>query len=54
MYGGLCALAEFDRDELKRQVIDESCSFRHFLELCPSVREIVADFYCSRYPSCLR
>ena len=54
MYGGLCALAEFDRTELKQWVIDEGCSFRQYLELCPDVREIVGDFYCSRYPSCLK
>jgi COP9 signalosome complex subunit 1 len=54
VYGGLCALAEFDRSELKQFVIDEGCSFRQYLELCPDVREIVGDFYCSRYPSCLK
>ena len=54
VYGGLCALAEFDRADLKQLVIDEGCTFRQYLELCPEVREMVADFYCSRYPSCLK
>ena len=54
VYGGLCALAEFDRADLKQLVIDEGCSFRQYLELSPEMREMVADFYCSRYPSCLR
>ncbi|XP_042511675.1 COP9 signalosome complex subunit 1-like, partial [Macadamia integrifolia] len=51
-YGGLCALASFDRTELKNKVID-NVSFRNFLELVPEVRELVNDFYSSRYASCL-
>lgn len=53
LLGGLCALAAFDRDELRQHVIDESCSFRHFLELLPAMREMVGDFFGSRYSSCL-
>lgn len=51
-YGGLCALASFDRMELKNKVID-NISFRNFLELVPEVRELINDFYTSRYASCL-
>lgn len=51
-YGGLCALASFDRTELKNKVLD-NISFRNFLELVPEVRELVNDFYASRYASCL-
>ncbi|XP_057826657.2 COP9 signalosome complex subunit 1 [Cryptomeria japonica] len=51
-YGALCALASFDRSELKNKVIDNS-NFRNFLELVPEVRELVHDFYSSRYASCL-
>ncbi|XP_047337419.1 COP9 signalosome complex subunit 1-like [Impatiens glandulifera] len=51
-YGGLCALATFDRMELKTKVIDNS-NFRNFLELVPEVRELIQDFYSSRYASCL-
>ncbi|KAK9103396.1 hypothetical protein Sjap_020650 [Stephania japonica] len=51
-YGGLCALASFDRTELKNKVID-NVNFRKFLELVPEVREIINDFYSSRYASCL-
>ncbi|KAL0913127.1 hypothetical protein M5K25_016561 [Dendrobium thyrsiflorum] len=43
-YGGLCALASFDRTELKNKVID-NISFRNFLELVPEVRELINDFY---------
>jgi COP9 signalosome complex subunit 1 len=51
-YGGLCALASFDRAELKSKVID-NINFRNFLELVPEVRELIHDFYASRYASCL-
>ncbi|CAL1379373.1 unnamed protein product [Linum trigynum] len=51
-YGGLCALASFDRTELKSKVID-NLNFRNFLELVPEVRELINDFYSSRYASCL-
>lgn len=52
MYGGLCALATFDRTELKNKVIDNTV-FRNFLELVPEVRELINDFYSSRYALCL-
>ncbi|KAK2361517.1 COP9 signalosome complex subunit [Trifolium repens] len=52
MYGGLCALATFDRAELKNKVIDNTV-FRNFLELVPEVRELINDFYSSRYALCL-
>ncbi|XP_031476790.1 COP9 signalosome complex subunit 1 [Nymphaea colorata] len=51
-YGGLCALACFDRTELKNKVID-NINFRNFLELVPEIRELIHDFYASRYASCL-
>lgn len=38
-YGGLCALATFDRAELQKQVIASS-SFKLFLELDPALREV--------------
>jgi COP9 signalosome complex subunit 1 len=53
IYGGLCALATFDRSELKKRVIDNAV-FRTFLELTPEVRELINDFYASNYASCLR
>ncbi|KAL6981884.1 COP9/signalosome complex subunit Csn1 [Sarracenia purpurea var. burkii] len=51
-YGGLCALASFDRTELKNKVID-NFNFRNFLELVSEVRELIHDFYSSHYASCL-
>jgi len=53
IYGGLCALASFDRSELKKKVIDNP-TFRNFLELVPEIRELINDFYESRYASCLK
>ncbi|XP_030387154.1 COP9 signalosome complex subunit 1b [Scaptodrosophila lebanonensis] len=52
VYGGLCALATFDRQELKRLVIG-STSFKLFLELEPQLRDIIFKFYESKYASCL-
>ncbi|GLH09029.1 hypothetical protein R5R35_012537 [Gryllus longicercus] len=52
MYGGLCALATFDRHELQKNVIFSS-SFKLFLELEPQLRDIIFKFYESKYASCL-
>ncbi|KAL0044872.1 hypothetical protein WJX82_000746 [Trebouxia sp. C0006] len=52
VYGGLCALASFDRHELRNHVIN-NVSFRDYMEVNPEVRELVNDFYGSRYASCL-
>ncbi|XP_011202927.1 COP9 signalosome complex subunit 1b [Bactrocera dorsalis] len=53
MYGGLCALATFDRQELQKNVISSS-SFKLFLELEPQLRDIIFKFYESKYASCLK
>ncbi|XP_077864097.1 COP9 signalosome complex subunit 1-like [Saccoglossus kowalevskii] len=53
MYGGLCALASFDRQELQKNVISSS-SFKLFLELEPQLRDIIFKFYESKYASCLK
>lgn len=53
MYGGLCALATFDRAELQKNVIFSS-SFKLFLELEPQLRDIIFKFYESKYASCLK
>ncbi|KAM6552608.1 hypothetical protein CsatB_013370 [Cannabis sativa] len=53
IYGGLCALASFDRTELKAFNFSslgtklDNLNFRNFLELVPEVRELINDF-CSR------
>eukprot|EP01115_Flamella_aegyptia_P009103 TRINITY_DN3851_c0_g1_i2.p1 TRINITY_DN3851_c0_g1~~TRINITY_DN3851_c0_g1_i2.p1 ORF type:complete len:317 (-),score=105.72 TRINITY_DN3851_c0_g1_i2:149-1099(-) len=51
--GGLTALATYDRQELKKKVLDDP-QFRNFLELTPETREIINDFYESRYASCFK
>jgi len=47
-YGAICALATFDRKELKRKLLDNK-AFKEFLELTPNIRELVMDFYFCRY-----
>ena len=47
IYGGLTALATFDRAELLKQVIS-STQFKLFLELEPQLREVIQCFYDSR------
>lgn len=52
VYGGLCALASMDRNELQRRVLDNN-SFRNFLELEPHIRRAIS-FYCnSKFKPCL-
>ena len=43
-YGGLCALATFERGELHKQVITSS-TFKLFLELDPQLREVKINWY---------
>ncbi|KAL3479032.1 CSN complex subunit 1 [Aspergillus californicus] len=52
VYGGLCALASMDRNELQRRVIDNS-SFRNFLELEPHIRRAISFFCNSKFRPCL-
>ncbi|KAF8938159.1 cop9 signalosome complex subunit [Dissophora ornata] len=52
VYGGLCALASFNRAELKRLVID-NVGFRQYLELEPHIRDLLQGFYNSNYTVCL-
>lgn len=53
VYGGLCALATFDRADLQKHVIFSS-SFKLFLELEPQLRDIIFKFYESKYATCLK
>lgn len=52
VYGSLCALATFTREELQSQLINCS-SFKMMLELEPNIREVVFAFYKSHYARCL-
>jgi COP9 signalosome complex subunit 1 len=52
VYGGLCALASFNRQELKSKVLDNT-EFRQFLEIEPQMREVIHFFYHSHYHACL-
>jgi COP9 signalosome complex subunit 1 len=52
VYGGLCALASMDRNELQRRVLDNG-QFRNFLELEPHIRRAISFFCSSKFRSCL-
>jgi len=52
VYGSLCALATYSRQELANHLIN-SASFKQFAELDPQLREAVSRFYESKYASCL-
>lgn len=52
VYGGLCALASMDRNELQRRVL-ENTSFRNFLELEPHIRRAISFFCNSKFRPCL-
>lgn len=51
-YGSLCALATFDRPELRRLLL-ESKHFKTLLELVPDVRNLIQSFCQSNYGACL-
>lgn len=46
VYGGLCALATFSREEMKRRVL-ENTSFKNFLDLVPQVK--IQAWYSRQY-----
>ena len=52
VYGGLCALATMNREELKSTVL-ESTDFRTFLELEPHIRRAISFFCDGKYSQCL-
>jgi len=52
VYGGLCALASMDRDELRTKVLDNA-QFRQFLELEPHIRRSISLFCDGKYSQCL-
>ena len=52
VYGGICALASMDRNELQSLVL-ENPTFRNFLELEPHIRRAVSFFCSSKYGQCL-
>jgi COP9 signalosome complex subunit 1 len=52
VYTTLCALATFERDELRTKVIANQ-ALRAFLEHVPEMNELIHDFYNGRYASML-
>ncbi|KAI0560579.1 Proteasome component [Gracilaria domingensis] len=53
MYGGLCAMATRTREQLIKEVINNT-AFANLLELVPDMREIIHDFHNSRFTRCLQ
>ena len=49
----LCALATFERSELKSLVVD-NVPFQKVIELVPEARNLLGDFYSNNYASCLQ
>ncbi len=52
IYITLCALATFDRPMLKSKILDNG-NARNMMELVPTMRELVNDFYAGKYGPCL-
>ncbi|KAJ6086856.1 hypothetical protein N7467_005770 [Penicillium canescens] len=52
VYGGILALATMTREELQRNVLDNT-SFRNFLELEPHIRRAIAFFCNFKFRPCL-
>jgi COP9 signalosome complex subunit 1 len=52
VYGGLCALASMDRQQLRKKVLD-SPTFRTFLEQEPQLRRAITSFVNGRYSQTL-
>ncbi|KAG1189835.1 hypothetical protein G6F36_003583 [Rhizopus arrhizus] len=51
IYGGLSALASFDRRELQTRLLNNA-NFKNFLGLEPSLYELIESFYRSKYTRC--
>ncbi|KAF7879175.1 hypothetical protein EAF04_000373 [Stromatinia cepivora] len=52
VYGGLCALATIERNDLQKLVLENS-DFRAYLELEPHIRRAIQAFVGSKYSTCL-
>ncbi|KAI9646062.1 hypothetical protein NHQ30_005500 [Ciborinia camelliae] len=52
VYGGLCALATIERNDMQKLVLENS-EFRTYLELEPHIRRAIQCFVGSKYSACL-
>ena len=48
VYGGLCAMAFLDREDLRTRLLDNA-EFKSFLELEPHIREAAQALYSAKY-----
>lgn len=53
-YGGLCALASFKRNDMKKLVVEKKNFINNFLILIPPLRSLCIDFYNGSYGSCIK
>lgn len=48
LYGVLCGMASFSRDQFKRRIVDNA-TFRPYLEHSPFVKDVIQHYYNSRF-----
>ncbi len=53
LYGAMCGLAQFDRAELKKHIVNNT-RFKSFLDATPDLHALVNAFYNCRYTEALR
>lgn len=53
VYGGLCALASFDREQLRTKTV-QNPAFKAYVEHEPQIQEMIDAFYSSKYTTCLQ
>ena len=53
LYGGLCALACYNRDELRDNILTNT-NFKQLLEAEPQLREVITSFHESNYKRCFK
>lgn len=53
LYGVLCAMASFSRPQFKRMVVDNA-NLRPFLEHTPFLKDVIQDYYNSRFLQALQ
>eukprot|EP01091_Cochliopodium_minus_P012347 TRINITY_DN371_c0_g1_i1.p1 TRINITY_DN371_c0_g1~~TRINITY_DN371_c0_g1_i1.p1 ORF type:complete len:431 (+),score=135.91 TRINITY_DN371_c0_g1_i1:253-1545(+) len=52
LFACLCGLAEFGRDELRTNIL-ENIDFKYYLDLVPQMQQVISDFYNSKYSTSL-
>lgn len=53
VYGGLCALASWDRWDIRERILQQSTDFKQYLEVEPRIRRILWQFVDCKYSAVL-